>query len=92
MDEPTSLLALGLALALAIERVVTVWINRRNGKPTRTPGERGSTSNGTKAQQLAIDYNREGLETLRQELSGLAIRVEEMGRLLARVDERSQRP
>ncbi|KKN41435.1 hypothetical protein LCGC14_0723060 [marine sediment metagenome] len=84
MDEPTSLLALGLALALAVERVVTAWINRRNGKPVPRSGERGSTSNGIKAQQLAIDRNAE-------DIRALTTRIEEMGRLLARLDERSQR-
>lgn len=89
IDEVPSLFALALALALACERVVTIWINRRgNGKRA---SERGSTSNGIKAQQLAIDHNREAIDTLRQDISGLMVRVEEMGRLLARVDERSQR-
>ena len=88
MDEPTSILALVLAIGLAVERVATAYINKRGAKPSGTNsgffGERGSASNGSKAQQLAIDRNAE-------DIRALTTRVEEMGRLLARLDERTQR-
>lgn len=99
MDEPTSLLALGMSSLLVIERGFARWMTYRESKRSSTDppestsitwrGERGSAGNGPRATAQRLDALDARLKEMSQEIGRIRTKLQDVDALAQRLDERT---
>ncbi len=90
MDEPTSLLGLGLALVLTAERMWQGWLThrerKRNGGVARN--DRGALGNGPKALATRLDGIDATLEEAKRSREKLHDELKKVDRRVAHIEGR----